>query len=270
MPAKENKEIQFTLDGRSVQAKPGETVLSVAKRQGINIPSLCHHESVTPYGACRLCLVEVFWGERSKVVTSCIYMPFKNDVIETNNERVRRARRLVIELLLARCPEVEIICDLARDYGIKECRFPAETGASIAERCILCGLCVRVCDEVVGRHAIGYANRGRDRIITTPFDDQTEECIGCGACIFICPTGALHYGDVDGERIMKELNTRMPLFKCRVCGQPFATEKQIARVRERLNIPDELAETCPRCRGSGFRDAMEKVLGLKMKSMAQE
>jgi len=118
MPIKENKEIQFTIDDRSVRAKPGETVLSVAKRQGINIPSLCHHESVSPQGACRLCLVEVFWGKRSKVVTSCIYMPFKNDVIETNNERVRRARRLVLELLLARCPEVEIIRDLARDYGI--------------------------------------------------------------------------------------------------------------------------------------------------------
>jgi len=265
-----DKTIQFTMDGRSVPARAGETVLSVAKRHGIDIPSLCHHQSVTPYGACRLCLVEVFWGKRSKLVTSCIYMPFENDVIETNNERVRRARRLVLELLLARCPEVEIIRNLGRDYGIKECRFRAETDTATAERCILCGLCVRVCDEVVGRQAISYANRGKERVITTPFADQAEECIGCGACVFVCPAGALHYEDIDGERIMKELNTRMPLFKCRACGQPFATEKQIAGVRERLNIEDELAETCPRCRGSEFRGIMEEVLGLKMKSMAQK
>lgn len=263
----EDKEIQFTLDGRSVRAKLGETVLSVTKKQGINIPSLCHHESVAPHGACRLCLVEVFWGKRSKLVTSCIYMPFENDIIETNNERVRRARRLILELLLARCPEVEVIRDLAREYGVEECRFRAETKASTAERCILCGLCIRVCDEVVGQHAISYANRGMDRVITTPFDNQAEECIGCGACVFVCPTGALHYEDIDGERIMKELNTRMPLFKCRLCGRPFATEKQISKVREQLNIPDELAETCPRCRGSEFRGLMEQILGLKINSM---
>lgn len=254
------KGTEFTLDGQSVTAKPDETVLSVANRHGIDIPNLCHHETVTPYGACRLCLVEVFWGKRSKLVTSCIYMPSEDDVIETDNERVRRARRMILELLLARCPEVEIIRKLAKEYGIEEPMFLADADATTGERCILCGLCVRVCDEVIGQNAINYANRGIKRVITTPFDDQAEECIGCGACVFVCPTGALHYEDIDGERVMKELHTRMPLLNCRVCERPFATEKQIAKCRDRLKLPQDLAETCPECRGTEFRELLAKCL----------
>ena len=264
----EDNGIQFTLDGQSVRAKPGETVLTVAKRHGVHIPTLCHHDAVSPSGSCRMCLVEVFWGKRSKMVTSCIYMPYENDRVETSNERVRRTRRMILELLLARCPEVEVLQDLAREYGVGEPRFRTNGTAregeapSGPERCILCGLCVRVCAEVVGEHAIGYANRGIERVITTPFADAAEECVGCGACVYVCPTDALHYEDIDGQRVMKELKTTLPLLRCRVCGRPFATEKQIARVRERLNLPDELAETCPSCRGSEFRDVMERTLGL--------
>ncbi len=241
-------------------AGKGETVLSVAKRHGIDIPALCHHESVQPYGACRLCLVEAFWGKRSKLVTSCIYTPWADERIETNSDRVRRARRIVLELLLARSPDAEGIRDLAREYGVIEPRFRSRRVEANIERCILCGLCVRVCAEVVGQHAIGYASRGPDRVISTPFGAQADECIGCGACVFVCPVDALHYQDIDGQRIMTELNTRMPLVGCHVCGRLFATEKQIAKVRERLNLTDELARTCPRCRGSEFRGTLERCL----------
>jgi len=256
----ESNEIQFTMDGRPVCAGPGETVLSVAKRYGFDIPALCHHDSVAPYGVCRLCVVEVFWGKRSKLVTSCIYVAEEGDVVETNNERVRRARRMILELLLARCPEVEVIRELAREYGVTEARFPSPGGRPLAQNCILCGLCVRVCDEVIGQSAIGYENRGGDRAITTPFGSVSEECIGCGACVFVCPTGALHFEDVDGRRIMKELNTELPLAKCRLCGRFFATEKQIVKLRQRLNLPDEIAQTCPNCRGTEFRTVIEKAL----------
>lgn len=252
--------IQFTLDGQTVRAERGETVLSVAKRHGIEIPALCHHDSVSPYGACRLCLVEAFWGKRSKLVTSCIYVPWEEERIETNTERVRRARKTVLELLLARCPDAEVIRELAREYGVEDPRFAPDRAAPGLERCILCGLCVRVCSEVVGANAIGYANRGGERVISTPFGKQAEECVGCGACVFVCPTGALSYEDVDGERLMKELKTRVPMVRCRACGSFFATEKQIARIRERLNLPDELAEMCPRCRGTEFRGTVEKCL----------
>jgi len=265
----EEKEVEFTIDGQPVRARPGETVLSVATREGIPIPALCHHEAVSPYGACRLCAVEVFWGKRSKLVTSCIYIPYENDRVETNNPRVRQLRRMVLELLLARCPNVEVIRDLAREYGADQPRFRTDATAD-TERCILCGLCVRVCAEVVGQYAIGYANRGMERVIATPFADHAEECVGCGACVFVCPTDALHYEDIDGQRIMKELKTTVPLLACRVCGRAFATEKQVERIRERLNLPDELAETCPACRGSQFRGVMEEALGLIPSTTSQK
>ena len=253
-------EISFSLDGRAVTARRGETVLSVARRYGIEIPALCHHDAVAPYGACRLCVVEAFWGKRSKLVTSCIYTPWVDEKIETSNERVRRARRMVLELLLARCPDATVIQELAREYGVEESRFQQQPVEGEIRRCILCGLCVRVCAEVVGQSAVGYAGRGGERIVATPFGAQAEECVGCGACVFVCPTGALSYKDIDGERIMKELNTRVPLIRCRACGSFFATEKQIARIRERLNLPPELAETCPRCRGTEFRQTVERCL----------
>jgi len=259
----EPQEVSFTLNEKVVRARTGETVLSVAKRHEIAIPTLCHHQAVAPYGACRLCMVEVFWGKRSKLVTSCIYLPYENDRVETNNERVRRARRMILELLLARCPEVELIQALGREYGLETTRFHTEGGESSSERCILCGLCVRVCGEVVRRHAIGFADRGVDRIVATPFDSSPEECIGCGACVFICPTGALHYQDLKGERIIAELKVKMPLVKCRACGTPFATAEHIAYIRERLGIPDEVSETCPVCRGSEHGSAMEKVLAFR-------
>jgi len=267
----EDSGTKFSLDGREVYARPGETVLSVAKRHGIEIPALCHHDAVSPSGACRLCLVEVAWGKRSKLVTSCIYMPWEGDTILTNSERVRQARRMVIELLLARCPDVEILRDLAEEYGVGAPRFPtpAHEKKKEDERCIQCGLCVRVCSEVVGQCAIGFENRGTERVISTPFGKQADECVGCGACVFVCPTGALHYEDVDGERIMKEFSTRVPLVRCRVCGNFFATEKQVAAVRDKLNLPQELAETCPRCRGVEFRELLDKCLTFRTSQLRQ-
>lgn len=253
------KEIRFTLNGKQVVARGGETVLDVAGRHDVYIPSLCYHESVAPYASCRLCVVEVSWGKRSKLVTSCVYQPYENDSIETDNERVRRVRRTILEMLLARCPGSEAIRELAREYGVEETRFE-ETPPPGPANCILCGLCVRVCDEVVGQSAIGYANRGTERYITTPYGEQAEECIGCCACVFVCPTGALHYEDIDGKRVMKEMNTSMPLARCRVCGEYFATEKTIERIKDRLKVPEELARTCPRCRGAEFADTLSKAL----------
>lgn len=256
---KEGGNVPFTLDGKAVEAGPGETVLSVAKRIGVHIPTLCHHDAVSPYGACRLCVVEVFWGKRSKIVTSCIYTPYENDIVKTGTDRVRHTRRIVLELLLARCPQVEALHELGREYGVETPRFRAD-GPEREERCILCGLCIRVCGEVVGQHAIGYANRGPERVVTTPFADRSEECIGCGACVFVCPTGAIHYEDVDGARLMKEWKTELPLVRCGTCGEAFATERQVEKVRSLLNLPDEIAATCPRCRGTTHRLLMEKTL----------
>ena len=257
----DEKEIQFTIDGKPVTGLAGETALAIARRHGFDIPTLCHHESVLPYGVCRLCLVEVSWGRRSKVVVSCVYTPTAGDIITTNSERVVKARRVILEFLLARCPEVDAIRDLAHKYGVDASRFRNDGDTAKSERCILCGLCVRVCREVVGRHAIGFANRGVERVVSTPFAGAAEECVGCGACVQVCPTGALHYEDAAGRRIMKEFHTEIPLARCRVCGEFFAPATLLASVGKRVSIPVDLAETCPKCRGAGLRRSMVKLQG---------
>lgn len=258
--------ISFTLNGQRAEAQKDETVLKVAHRLGLNIPALCHHEAIVPYGACRLCIVEVSTGPRSRLVTSCVYCPAENDRVETDTERVRRVRRMVLELLLGRCPEVEAIRRLAREYGVNAARFHPPAGLPANERCILCGLCVRVCAEAIGQHAIGYANRGMERKVSAPFGSESEACIGCGSCVYVCPTGALHFEDAEGQRIMKELDTRLPLATCKVCGGAFTTEKLVRKVKERMPLVRDLVETCPSCRATRFRGTVELNLAMTQPS----
>lgn len=260
VPMEGTKNIVFTLDGREAEAYPDETVLSVARRLGVDIPALCHHQAVTDYGACRICVVEVKKGKRSRMVTSCLYIPAAGDVVETANDRVKQLRRILLELLLARCPEVDLIRDMARQYGVDASRFRVSDADRADERCIICGLCVRVCAEVIGQYAIGYANRGSERTIATPFETQTEDCIGCGACVFVCPTHALHIEDIGGKRVMTELNTTLPMMTCAGCGRAFATERQIERVRQLLPAAHDKVAMCPSCRRAAFRDAAGQAL----------
>jgi len=165
---------------------------------------------------------------------------------------VRATRRVLLEMLWARCPGVDVIRDLAREYGVEKPRFESTTSKALDEKCILCGLCVRVCAEVIGRHAIGYANRGVERAVTTPFTDPSEACIGCGACVAVCPTGALHLDEGNGEWGIRELNTRLPLAPCQGCGRPFAAARQVAEVRRRMPANGDAADLCTACK----RDAL--------------
>jgi heterodisulfide reductase subunit A len=191
--------IRLTIDGREVEVKEGTTALEAAKELGIEIPTLCYHEAVKPYGACRLCVVEVSKRKRSRLLTSCTYPVEEGVEVKTSSPKVIRARRMIAELLLARCPNVKRIQDLARQYGIEKPRFRTED-----EECILCGLCARVCEQVVGISAINFVNRGTERQITTPFDISSDVCIGCGACAYVCPTGAIRVEDIEGRRILHD------------------------------------------------------------------
>ena len=249
---KSEQETTFTLNGTPAKAGPGETVLSVARRSGIDIPALCHHDAVADYGACRLCVVEVRWGNRSKLVTSCLYTPYQNDAVDTNSPRVRATRRMLLEMLWARCPDVERVRNLAREYGVEQPRFQTTTSTALDKRCTLCGLCVRVCAEAIGQHAIGYAHRGVEREVTAPFTRQADKCIGCGACVCVCPTGALHMDESDDGIVMREFNTRLPMAKCKSCGRPFTTVQQVAKAQGRLKVADDTVDICPACK----RDAL--------------
>jgi bidirectional [NiFe] hydrogenase diaphorase subunit len=180
--------IALKIDGKSVKVEEGSTILQAAQRLGVEIPTLCHHPALEPYTACRVCMVEVIRNGRSELVTSCNTVAQKGMAVRTRSQRVVAARKMNLELLMARAPAVNIVRALAAQYGIKKGRFPSEHPD---EDCILCGLCVRVCEFVVGVSAISFANRGADREVTTPFDEPSDVCIACGACTYLCPTGAV-------------------------------------------------------------------------------
>jgi heterodisulfide reductase subunit A len=171
----------LTIDDRKVQVEEGSTVLQAAEKMGIQIPTLCHHKALEPYGACRLCLVELE-GPRSILQASCVYPAQEGLVVKTSTERVLRTRKMMMELFLARCPEAEEIQKLAMEMGVEETRFPKKH-----DDCILCGLCVRVCRERMGVTAIDFVGRGTEKIIAPAYDKHSQRCVVCGSCRTVCP-----------------------------------------------------------------------------------
>jgi NADH dehydrogenase/NADH:ubiquinone oxidoreductase subunit G len=174
--------IQLTINGLNTAVEEGTTLLEAAKGLGFPIPTLCHMEGLSPYGACRLCVVEIGEGERSRLVTSCTYPAEEGVKVRTASARVVRARKMILELLLASCPQSKQIQDLASAHEVRRQRFRQEH-----EDCILCGRCVRMCEEQMMAKAIGFRGRGARRSIGTPFDVKSEVCRLCGGCMFVCP-----------------------------------------------------------------------------------
>ena len=175
--------ITLRLNGLDVQAEEGWTILETAKFYGLEIPTLCYNEGLSPFGGCRLCLVEIGVEPRTKLVSSCTYPAEEGLVVHTDTKRVIEARRMMIELMLSVAPFSKQIQDLASQFGVTRMRFKPRN-----EECILCGLCVRMCAEQMDGRAIGFQNRGSKRKISTPFDVRSEECRLCGGCMYICPT----------------------------------------------------------------------------------
>lgn len=199
--------ISFKINGKEVVAQEGQTILSVARQYKIEIPTLCYHGALSPAGACRLCTVEIDDGRRTRLVTSCNYPVWRGMEVHTHTERVIQGRRMIIELLLARCPGVKVIQDLAVEYGIEVPRFQQET-----HDCILCGLCTRMCEERMGVSAISLSGRGVNLEVDTPFHLHSEVCRTCGACAFVCPTGHIKLEDISSrkpETIPSEFNRGM-------------------------------------------------------------
>jgi bidirectional [NiFe] hydrogenase diaphorase subunit len=174
--------VNLTINGLPVAVEKGETILEAAKFLGFPVPTLCHMEGLSPYGACRLCVVEIGEGAKAKLVTSCTYPAEEGLVVRTGSSRVVRARKMIIELLLASCPQSKTIQDLASAYGVRRQRFRQEH-----EDCILCGRCTRVCKEQMMAGAIGFHGRGEKRALGTPFDKKSDVCRLCGACMYVCP-----------------------------------------------------------------------------------
>jgi bidirectional [NiFe] hydrogenase diaphorase subunit len=186
--------ITFRMNGLEVKAEEGWSVLETAKFYGLEIPTLCFHEGLTPHGGCRLCVVEIGEGPRAKLVSSCTYPAEEGLVVRTDSDRVWKARRMMIELMLAMAPGSKVLQDLASQFNVTQVRFPLRN-----TECVLCGLCTRICAEQMDAGAIGFQQRGHKRKISTPFDARSEECRLCGACMYICPACQLRCQGPDAD-----------------------------------------------------------------------
>lgn len=204
---------EITVNNRVIDAEEGETILSALTRVGIRVPTLCHLPDLPPMGACRICIVEVEGAEGDGLVPSCSYPVAEGMRIFTNSRKVINARRTLLELLLSNHPDDCLYCQKSRDcrlrtlaeeYGVRE-RTPGKrfreklrdlTGASVvrdASKCILCGKCVRVCEEIQKVSAIGFVGRAGRTVVAPAFHQSmnVSSCVGCGQCTLVCPTGAL-------------------------------------------------------------------------------
>jgi bidirectional [NiFe] hydrogenase diaphorase subunit len=258
-----------TIDGRKVRVKRDATVLDAAKKAGVWIPTLCYHPAIPSNASCRLCMVELDRGDWRQLITACNYPVRKDIVVYVSSERAQKARRGVMELLLARAPESEELKALAERMGVKGTRYPTVTESQ--RNCILCGLCVKVCEEIIGQSAIGFAGRGVERTVAAPFRQPSKDCIGCGACVAVCPVGTIkmriHQDEQEVE--ISPFKSRAKLLVCEECGEPIIS----AQVNERIldimkgNIEEFLKHwrLCPKCRRSRTAERFSEVMGCEKK-----
>jgi NADH dehydrogenase/NADH:ubiquinone oxidoreductase subunit G len=233
------------INNQPVEAPEGATVLEAARLLGVDIPTLCHHPALEPYAACRLCLVEVTANGREQVVTACAYPAREGLEVRTDTERIQRLRRGLLRLYLASAPASAVVRELAARYGVTEGGLVIPDPES---NCIMCGLCQRVCEDLVGKGGLGFARRGRERKIGAPYEEALEDCLGCGACAFVCPTGAVTARLVGDAVEVEPWRARVPVALCEVCGQPVGPRAGLEELARKLEIGEERLLVCPVCR----------------------
>jgi bidirectional [NiFe] hydrogenase diaphorase subunit len=215
--------IRLSIDGLEIETEPDRTVLEAAREHGIYIPTLCYHEALKPFAACRLCMVEVKSGGGWRLVASCAYPCSDGLVVRTDTEAVLQSRRITVELLMASARNVPVIRQLAEELGVGEPRFTMEE-----DNCILCGLCVRACKEIVGVAAISVINRGIEKKVSPPFQIASNDCIECGTCVLVCPTGAITLADITGQsRTVHPAASEFETVDCRICGHHYLAPRFI-------------------------------------------
>jgi bidirectional [NiFe] hydrogenase diaphorase subunit len=183
---KKMKEIIMQIDGTEVKTTEGKTVLEAAQSVDIFIPTLCFHEKLEPYGACRICTVEVEVRGWTKFVAACLYPVEQDLVVRTRSKKVDKIRKMILEFLLAHAPLSSQLMDLAQEYGADKDRFEKESSF-----CIQCGLCVRYCAEVKKKNAVGFVDCGARREICFIPEIAANECVNCKECFPLCPTSYL-------------------------------------------------------------------------------
>jgi heterodisulfide reductase subunit A len=236
--------IKFKLDGHEIEVEDGTTILQAANELGIDIPTLCHHPAIQPYQVCRVCLVEVKKGDWSKLVPSCGHIAEEGTEVLTASERVLKRRKTIVELILAQAPNSEKVRAIAEDLGIEKPRFKTDK----KWECILCGLCVNVCSEIMGVAALSFANRGTNRDVMTPYAEFSEVCTTCGACARVCPTGAIKLEEISEGNIIPVLSEFDAGLSQRPCVYlPFPQAVPNKPVIDRENCMFYAAGTCKIC-----------------------
>ena len=219
--------INITIDQKQCECETDETILAVAARNGIEIPTLCHHEGLCAQGVCRVCMVETVDNGWSSMVAACIFPVRRPITVFTDSDKVKKHRTAVLLLLLAQTPGNPRIERIAERYGVKPCeRFVAMHG----ENCMLCGLCARACSSL-GTGAISTVNRGISKKIATPYDEPPADCIGCSACANVCPTDCIGVEQSDGTRTI--WGREFEMIRCGTCGRHFMPRAQYDYIREK-------------------------------------
>ena len=236
--------MNITIDGITCQAQPGQFIMEAARRSNIDIPALCHHEALPGQACCRLCAVEIEDAGSRFVVASCVYPVKEGITVYTNSEKIIRLRRTMLTLLKEHVPDAEgMLPAYYNEYGVS--RDSAHSAAK-EEKCILCGLCVKACEEL-GIFAIQEIMRGIDKTVAPPFNEPSHSCTGCAACARVCPVNAIECTNNNDKRTI--WGKTFTLVKCAACGEPYATADELKWLKERLLDTELNLDYCPKCRG---------------------
>jgi bidirectional [NiFe] hydrogenase diaphorase subunit len=231
----------LTVNGRKVTVAEDAYLLEACRVAGVEVPTLCNFDGLEPWGGCRLCVVDMSlakWDDDwFKMVTACNHPVAEGMTVRTDTERVLATRRVVLDLLLARCPETPLIQRLAREAGIDQTSYEPNPEPT---DCILCGLCTRVCDHI-GVSAIASTDRGWGREIAPPFNEPPPDCIGCLACAEICPTDYIKF--TNSDRVRTIWGREFEMLRDPRTGEAVITKAQAEYFAERSGVPMSYFET---------------------------
>ncbi|MDD3364197.1 MAG: 2Fe-2S iron-sulfur cluster-binding protein [Syntrophomonas sp.] len=233
--------MRISINQQEIDVNPGETILEATRKTGINVPTLCYHEAFGGQGMCRMCMVEVKNGNTTRLVAACTYPIYEEIEVKTSTPAIEKIRRNIVTLLYRTAPKSEFMEKLYKEYNCVENQLSIDQD----ERCILCRLCVKACEEI-GSSAISAIFRGTEKRVSTPFDEAATMCIGCGACAEVCPTDAIELSETDEERTI--WNKTFAIVHCERCGQAFTTKEQLDYIVSRTGIESNVANLCEDCR----------------------